>query len=91
MNEGQALASQHPQPLVPACPSPPVLLVKLSSSFPLSVSTANSLPAVLTLGSPEWEEEEEEAHLRAFKELRPFSNPEVGLMDALQCLDSSDW
>ncbi|XP_046517437.1 TOG array regulator of axonemal microtubules protein 2 isoform X3 [Equus quagga] len=52
---------------------------------------ANSLPAVLTLGSPEWEEEEEEAHLRAFKELRPFSNPEVGLMDALQCLDSSDW
>ncbi|XP_077630237.1 TOG array regulator of axonemal microtubules protein 2 isoform X2 [Crocuta crocuta] len=52
---------------------------------------ANSLPAVLTLGSPEWEEEEEEMDLRGFKELRPFSNPELGLMDALQCLESSDW
>ncbi|XP_011811675.1 PREDICTED: protein FAM179A isoform X2 [Colobus angolensis palliatus] len=51
---------------------------------------ANSLPAVLTLGSPEWEEEEE-MDLRACKELRPFSNPELGLMDALQCLNSSDW
>lgn len=29
--------------------------------------------------------------LRAFKELRPFSNPELGLLEALQCLDSSDW
>ncbi|XP_025783134.1 TOG array regulator of axonemal microtubules protein 2 isoform X2 [Puma concolor] len=52
---------------------------------------ANSLPAVLALGSPEWEEEEEEMALRASKELRPFSNPELGLMDALQCLESSDW
>ncbi|XP_061067337.1 TOG array regulator of axonemal microtubules protein 2 isoform X2 [Eubalaena glacialis] len=52
---------------------------------------AHSLPAVLTLGSPEWEEEEEETDLRAFKELRPFSNPELGLVDALQCLDRSDW
>nr|XP_054101064.1 TOG array regulator of axonemal microtubules protein 2 isoform X6 [Callithrix jacchus] len=51
---------------------------------------ANSLPAVLTLGSPEWEEEEE-MDLRGFKELRPFSNPELGLKDALQCLNSSDW
>ncbi|KAM8784410.1 TOG array regulator of axonemal microtubules protein 2 [Rhynchonycteris naso] len=54
-------------------------------------ASANSLPAVLTLGSPEWEGEEEEMNLRAFRELRPFSNPELGLMDALQCLDSSDW
>lgn len=54
-------------------------------------ASANSLPAVLTLGSPEWEEEEEEMDLRAFKELRPFSNPELGLLEALQCLDSSDW
>ncbi|KAK2503482.1 hypothetical protein MC885_006991 [Smutsia gigantea] len=54
-------------------------------------ASANSLPAVLTLGSPEWEEEEEEMDLQAFKELRPFSNPELGLLDALQCLDSSDW
>ncbi|XP_045405275.1 TOG array regulator of axonemal microtubules protein 2 isoform X2 [Lemur catta] len=54
-------------------------------------ASANSLPAVLTLGSPEWEEEEEEMDLRALKELRPFSNPELGLADALQCLNSSDW
>ncbi|XP_077008611.1 TOG array regulator of axonemal microtubules protein 2 isoform X1 [Tamandua tetradactyla] len=54
-------------------------------------ASANSLPAVLTLGSPEWEEEEEELDLRAFKELRPFSNPELGLVDALHCLSSSDW
>ncbi|XP_053445056.1 TOG array regulator of axonemal microtubules protein 2 isoform X2 [Nycticebus coucang] len=54
-------------------------------------ASANSLPAVLTLGSPDWEEEEEEMDLRAFKELRPFSNPELGLVDALQCLSSSDW
>lgn len=66
-----------------------VLLLKCSLFF--SVSAANSLPAVLALGSPEWEEEEEEMALRAFKELRPFSNPELGLMDALQCLESSDW
>ncbi|KAL6043968.1 hypothetical protein STEG23_008340, partial [Scotinomys teguina] len=52
---------------------------------------SNSLPAVLTLGSPEWEEEEEEVDLRAFRELRPFSNPELGLTDALQCLNSNDW
>nr|XP_055108646.1 TOG array regulator of axonemal microtubules protein 2 isoform X2 [Symphalangus syndactylus] len=51
---------------------------------------ANSLPAVLTVGSPEWEEEEE-MDLRACKELRPFSNPELGLRDALQCLNSGDW
>uniref|UniRef100_A0A8C8YJ42 TOG array regulator of axonemal microtubules 2 n=1 Tax=Prolemur simus TaxID=1328070 RepID=A0A8C8YJ42_PROSS len=54
-------------------------------------ASANSLPAVLTLGSPEWEEEEVEMDLRALKELRPFSNPELGLADALQCLNSSDW
>lgn len=54
-------------------------------------ASANSLPAMLTLGSPEWEEEEEEMDLRALRELRPFSNPELGLTDALQCLNSSDW
>ena len=68
-----------------------VLLLKCSLFLLFSVSAVNSLPAVLTLGSPEWEEEEEEMALRAFKELRPFSNPELGLMDALQCLESSDW
>ncbi|XP_052042281.1 TOG array regulator of axonemal microtubules protein 2 isoform X3 [Apodemus sylvaticus] len=54
-------------------------------------ASANSLPAVLTLGSPEWEEDEEEMDLRALRELRPFSNPELGLTDALQCLNSNDW
>jgi hypothetical protein len=67
----------------------PVLLGEACSFF--FVHAANSLPAVLTLGSPEWEEEEEETDLRAFRELRPFSNPELGLTDALQCLNSSDW
>nr|XP_021502846.1 TOG array regulator of axonemal microtubules protein 2 isoform X3 [Meriones unguiculatus] len=55
-----------------------------------SAKEANSLPAVLTLGSPEWAEEEE-MDLCAFRELRPFSNPELGLTDALQCLNSNDW
>ncbi|XP_036922745.1 TOG array regulator of axonemal microtubules protein 2 isoform X1 [Sturnira hondurensis] len=54
-------------------------------------ASANSLPAVLSLGWPEWEDEEDETDPWAFKELRPFSNPELALMDALQCLDSSDW
>lgn len=66
----------------------PVLLCEACCFFP--VNAANSLPAVLTFGSPEWEEEEE-MDLRGCKELRPFSNPELGLMDALQCLNSSDW
>nr|KAF6430429.1 TOG array regulator of axonemal microtubules 2 [Molossus molossus] len=69
---------------------PSIPVSKQEPSFARHAS-ANSLPAVLTLGSPEWEEEEEEMDLQAFKELRPFSNPELGLMDALQCLDSSDW
>ncbi|XP_040849903.1 TOG array regulator of axonemal microtubules protein 2 isoform X2 [Ochotona curzoniae] len=54
-------------------------------------ASANSLPAVLTLGSPEWEEEEEDLEGRGLRELRPFSNPELGLTDALQCLGSADW
>ncbi|XP_061067336.1 TOG array regulator of axonemal microtubules protein 2 isoform X1 [Eubalaena glacialis] len=69
---------------------PSIPVSKQELSFARHAS-AHSLPAVLTLGSPEWEEEEEETDLRAFKELRPFSNPELGLVDALQCLDRSDW
>ncbi|XP_049760101.1 TOG array regulator of axonemal microtubules protein 2 [Elephas maximus indicus] len=69
---------------------PSISISKQEPSFARHAS-ANSLPAVLTLGSPEWEEEEEELDLRAFKELRPFSNPELELTDALQCLNSSDW
>ncbi|EPY77424.1 hypothetical protein CB1_001264054 [Camelus ferus] len=69
---------------------PSIPVSKQEPSFARHAS-AHSLPAVLTLGSPEWEEEEEETDLRAFKESRPFSNPELGLVDALQCLDSSDW
>ncbi|XP_072794073.1 TOG array regulator of axonemal microtubules protein 2 isoform X2 [Vicugna pacos] len=69
---------------------PSIPVSKQEPSFARHAS-AHSLPAVLTLGSPEWEEEEEETDLRAFKELRPFSNPELGLVDALQCLDSSNW
>ncbi|XP_040080090.1 TOG array regulator of axonemal microtubules protein 2 isoform X2 [Oryx dammah] len=69
---------------------PSIPISKQEPSFARHAS-AQSLPAVLTLGSPEWEEEEEETDLRAFRELRPFSNPELGLVDALQCLESSDW
>ncbi|KAM4803793.1 TOG array regulator of axonemal microtubules protein 2 [Urocitellus parryii] len=69
---------------------PSIPVSKQEPSFARHAS-ANSLPAVLTLGSPEWEDEEDEMGLRAFKEWRPFSNPELGLMDALQCLNSSDW
>uniref|UniRef100_A0A8C9UM91 TOG array regulator of axonemal microtubules 2 n=1 Tax=Spermophilus dauricus TaxID=99837 RepID=A0A8C9UM91_SPEDA len=69
---------------------PSIPVSKQEPSFARHAS-ANSLPAVLTLGSPEWEDEEDEMGLRGFKELRPFSNPELGLMDALQCLNSSDW
>ncbi|XP_073752936.1 TOG array regulator of axonemal microtubules protein 2 [Callorhinus ursinus] len=69
---------------------PSIPVSKQEPSFARHAS-ANSLPVVLTLGSPEREEEEEELDPRTFKELRPFSNPEVGLMDALQCLESSDW
>ncbi|XP_054977746.1 TOG array regulator of axonemal microtubules protein 2 isoform X2 [Sorex araneus] len=68
---------------------PSIPVSKQEPSFARHAS-ANSLPAVLTLGSPEWEEEEE-MELRGCKEWRPFSNPELGLTDALQCLDSSDW
>ncbi|XP_072623511.1 TOG array regulator of axonemal microtubules protein 2 isoform X2 [Vulpes vulpes] len=69
---------------------PSIPVSKQEPSFARHAS-ANSLPAVLTLGSPEWDEEEEELDPRIFKELRPFSNPELGLMDALQCLESNDW
>ncbi|XP_062934758.1 TOG array regulator of axonemal microtubules protein 2 [Cynocephalus volans] len=68
---------------------PSIPVSKQEPSFARHAS-AHSLPAVLTLGSPEWEEEEE-TDPRAFKELRPFLNPELGLVDALQCLNSSDW
>ncbi|KAM6221126.1 TOG array regulator of axonemal microtubules protein 2 [Rhynchocyon petersi] len=69
---------------------PSIPVSKQEPSFARHAS-ANSLPAVLTLGSPEWEEEEEEMDLKVFRELRPFSKPELELLDALQCLNSSDW
>ncbi|KAB0397946.1 hypothetical protein E2I00_016656 [Balaenoptera physalus] len=84
-NIGVILKKRANQASLPSIP-----VSKQELSFARHAS-AHSLPAVLTLGSPEWEEEEEETDLRAFKELRPFSNPELGLVDALQCLDRSDW
>ncbi|XP_029792185.1 TOG array regulator of axonemal microtubules protein 2 isoform X2 [Suricata suricatta] len=83
-NMGVALRKRANRASLPSIP-----VSKQEPNFARHAS-ANSLPAVLTLGSPEWEEEEE-MDLRAFKEMRPFSNPELGLMDALQCLESSDW
>ncbi|XP_007191491.3 TOG array regulator of axonemal microtubules protein 2 isoform X1 [Balaenoptera acutorostrata] len=84
-NIGVILKKQANQASLPSIP-----VSKQELSFARHAS-AHSLPVVLTLGSPEWEEEEEETDLRAFKELRPFSNPELGLVDALQCLGRSDW
>uniref|UniRef100_A0A7N4V2B4 TOG array regulator of axonemal microtubules 2 n=1 Tax=Sarcophilus harrisii TaxID=9305 RepID=A0A7N4V2B4_SARHA len=52
-------------------------------------ASANSLPAVFTVGTPEWEEEE--IINNNSKELRPLSNPELVLMNALQWLESNDW
>ncbi|XP_063086484.1 TOG array regulator of axonemal microtubules protein 2 isoform X2 [Cavia porcellus] len=69
---------------------PSIPVSKQEPSFARHAS-ANSLPAVLSLGSPDWKEEEEEMDLRILKELRPFSNPELGLTDALQGLSSTDW
>uniref|UniRef100_A0A4X2LYQ2 TOG array regulator of axonemal microtubules 2 n=1 Tax=Vombatus ursinus TaxID=29139 RepID=A0A4X2LYQ2_VOMUR len=51
-------------------------------------ASANSLPAVFTVGSPEWEEEE---RIDSCKEPRPLSNPELVLMNAFQWLESNDW
>ncbi|XP_036605817.1 TOG array regulator of axonemal microtubules protein 2 [Trichosurus vulpecula] len=51
-------------------------------------ASANSLPAAFTVGSPEWEEDEQ---LDNYKELRPLSNPELLLINALQWLESNDW
>nr|XP_032630736.1 TOG array regulator of axonemal microtubules protein 2 isoform X3 [Chelonoidis abingdonii] len=48
---------------------------------------ANSLPAN-TLDSPEGEEESESGEAL---EMRPFSYPEQGLVDALKWLNSNDW
>ncbi|XP_030413199.1 TOG array regulator of axonemal microtubules protein 2 isoform X5 [Gopherus evgoodei] len=48
---------------------------------------ANSLPAN-TLDSPEGEEESESGEAL---EMRPFSHPEQGLVDALKWLNSNDW
>uniref|UniRef100_A0A8C0CWZ0 TOG array regulator of axonemal microtubules 2 n=1 Tax=Balaenoptera musculus TaxID=9771 RepID=A0A8C0CWZ0_BALMU len=84
-NIGVILKKRANQASLPSIP-----VSKQELSFARHAS-AHSLPVVLTLGSPEWEEEEEETDLRAFKELRPFSNPELGLVDALLCLGRSDW
>uniref|UniRef100_A0A8C9BQ35 TOG array regulator of axonemal microtubules 2 n=1 Tax=Phocoena sinus TaxID=42100 RepID=A0A8C9BQ35_PHOSS len=53
-----------------------------------SAFAAHSLPAVLTLGLLSGKKRRRRT-LRAFKELRPFSNTELGLVDALQCLERS--
>ncbi|XP_074065892.1 TOG array regulator of axonemal microtubules protein 2 isoform X2 [Macrotis lagotis] len=52
-------------------------------------ASANSLPAVFSVGSPEWEEEEQIDNNS--KDLRPLSNPELALMNSLQWLESNDW
>ncbi|XP_038252399.1 TOG array regulator of axonemal microtubules protein 2 [Dermochelys coriacea] len=67
----------------PSLPSIPI--ISHDSSF-MQHSSANSLPAN-TLDSPEGEESESREAL----EMRPFSQPEQGLVDALKWLNSNDW
>nr|XP_032630731.1 TOG array regulator of axonemal microtubules protein 2 isoform X1 [Chelonoidis abingdonii]XP_032630732.1 TOG array regulator of axonemal microtubules protein 2 isoform X1 [Chelonoidis abingdonii]XP_032630733.1 TOG array regulator of axonemal microtubules protein 2 isoform X1 [Chelonoidis abingdonii] len=65
---------------------PSISIINHDSSF-IRHSSANSLPAN-TLDSPEGEEESESGEAL---EMRPFSYPEQGLVDALKWLNSNDW
>ncbi|KYO43472.1 protein FAM179A isoform C [Alligator mississippiensis] len=78
---GVALKKRVNRPSLPSIP-----IINHESSF-LRHSSANSLPANI-LGSSEWEEESESGDM---SEMRPFSLPEQGMMDALKWLSSNDW
>uniref|UniRef100_A0A7M4ETP0 TOG array regulator of axonemal microtubules 2 n=1 Tax=Crocodylus porosus TaxID=8502 RepID=A0A7M4ETP0_CROPO len=78
---GAALKKRVNRPSLPSIP-----IINHESSF-LRHSSANSLPANI-LGSSEWEEESESGDM---SEMRPFSLPEQGMMDALKWLSSNDW
>ncbi|EMP24519.1 hypothetical protein UY3_18444 [Chelonia mydas] len=78
---GMALKKRVNRPSLPSIP-----IINHDSSF-MRHSSANSLPAN-TLDSPEGEEESESGEAL---EMRPFSHPEQGLIDALKWLNSNDW
>ncbi|XP_030413198.1 TOG array regulator of axonemal microtubules protein 2 isoform X4 [Gopherus evgoodei] len=78
---GIALKKRVNRPSLPSIP-----IINHASSF-MRHSSANSLPAN-TLDSPEGEEESESGEAL---EMRPFSHPEQGLVDALKWLNSNDW
>nr|XP_042704462.1 TOG array regulator of axonemal microtubules protein 2 [Chrysemys picta bellii] len=78
---GIALKKRVNRPSLPSIP-----IINHDSSF-MRHSSANSLPAN-TLDSPEGEEESESGEAL---EMRPFSHPEQGLVDALKWLSSNDW
>ncbi|CAM5102400.1 unnamed protein product [Eretmochelys imbricata] len=78
---GMALKKRVNRPSLPSIP-----IINHDSSF-MRHSSANSLPAN-TLDPPEGEEESESGEAL---EMRPFSHPEQGLVDALKWLNSNDW
>ncbi|XP_050804403.1 TOG array regulator of axonemal microtubules protein 2 isoform X3 [Gopherus flavomarginatus] len=78
---GIALKKRVNRPSLPSIP-----IINHDSSF-MRHSSANSLPAN-ALDSPEGEEESESGEAL---EMRPFSHPEQGLVDALKWLNSNDW
>ncbi|XP_039386027.1 TOG array regulator of axonemal microtubules protein 2 isoform X3 [Mauremys reevesii] len=78
---GIALKKRVNRPSLPSIP-----IINHDSSF-MRHSSANSLPANI-LDSPEGEEESECGEAL---EMRPFSHPEQGLVDALKWLNSNDW
>ncbi|XP_067421480.1 TOG array regulator of axonemal microtubules protein 2 [Emydura macquarii macquarii] len=78
---GIALKKRVNRPSLPSIP-----IINQDSSF-LQNSSANSLPTN-TLDSPEGEEESESGDTL---EMRPFSHPEQGLVDAIKWLNSNDW
>ncbi|XP_025036776.2 TOG array regulator of axonemal microtubules protein 2 isoform X1 [Pelodiscus sinensis] len=78
---GIALKKRINRPSLPSIP-----IINHDSSH-LRHSSANSLPAN-TLDSQEGEEESESVDAL---EMRPFSHPDQGLVDALKWLNCSDW
>ncbi|XP_029448835.1 TOG array regulator of axonemal microtubules protein 2 isoform X3 [Rhinatrema bivittatum] len=68
----------------PSLPSIPVMSQDISNC---RHSSANSLPVNL-LDSPDYDDSSESGDSL---EMRPFSHPEQGLIDALKCLHNKDW
>uniref|UniRef100_A0A8D0GG97 TOG array regulator of axonemal microtubules 2 n=1 Tax=Sphenodon punctatus TaxID=8508 RepID=A0A8D0GG97_SPHPU len=81
VNPGIALKKQVNRPSLPSIP-----VIHHDSSF-LRHASAYSLPANL-LDSPDWKMDLGNGDT---SEMRPFSHPEQGLVDALKWLSNNDW